>query len=96
MPQKMFHLSPRTYSNLIPLICEDFDVDIQLHLRVLEFAKGLMSSSNCCTRLCRKLAINGSHSELSNSINFIFSKYNLNKYHIADMPASDALLYNYV
>ena len=51
-----------------------------------------MSSSNCCTRFCGKLSINGSKSDLSNSINFICSKYNINKYQIADMPASDALI----
>ena len=71
----------KTHSDLVHLLCDVAeDVDVQLHCRQLKFIKNCLSSENTIIRLCGQLAINGSKSDVSCSINHIRYLYNLNKY----------------
>ena len=70
----------KTHLDLVHLMCDDEDVDVQLHRRQLKFIKNCLSSENTIIRLCGQLAINGSKSDVSCSINHICYPYNLNKY----------------
>ena len=70
----------QTHSCLIPAICDDNGIDIQLHKRVIKFISSAMKSQNIVVNTCINLAINGSRSELSNSINLICFKYKICKY----------------
>ena len=72
----------RTHSDLVHLLCGDEDVDVQLHCRQLKFIKNCIKSENSIVSLCSQLAINGSKSDVSCSINHICNVYNLNKHNL--------------
>ena len=78
--RKLFNVPARTHNNLIPLICDDVPVEIQLELRFTKFLLSILSNENIHTRLCGQLCIHGSKSDASNTLNFICEKYKLYKY----------------
>ena len=75
----------KTHNNLLPLICNDIDVDGQLHLRFLNFFIKNFKSDNTCVKLCALLRLRGSRSGASNSLNFITNLYNLDKFNIVEI-----------
>ena len=77
--RRVWKVPARTHNNLLPLICNDDPVDVQLHKRVLSFFGAASKSSNKCINIACKLAINGSCSSLANSLTVICNKYMLNK-----------------
>ena len=78
--RRLLDVPYKTHSDLVHLLCDDEDVDVQLHCRQLKFIKNCLSNENTIIRLCGQLAINGSKSDVSCSINHICYLYNLNKY----------------
>ena len=77
--RRIFSLPYNTHSSFLNLLCNDLPIDSQLHLRFLKFCHQCLISSNSCLRLCSRLAMNGSRSNLCNSLNFICHKYNITK-----------------
>ena len=61
-------------------ICGDIPIDAQLHKRFIKFMYNIMNSKNKCVNICGKLAIYGSRSQTSCSINYVCDKYGLCKY----------------
>ena len=75
----------RAHNDLLHLICNDSDIDNQLHRRQLAFIVKCLRSSNSVVKLCAPLSIAGSTSDVSCSINYTCSKYKLNEYHLWDL-----------
>ena len=84
--RKLFNIPATTHSALLHCICNDNDIDHQLHRRVTKFVSNCVNSKNTVTKLCATLAINGSSSNISSSINHICSKYNIPKYKLNSLP----------
>ena len=78
--RRIYELSPRTHSYLIPNICCDKNIDVQIHQRFLRFICNSLNSDNKCVTLSCKLALSGSQSPTCNSINYVCHKYSLDKY----------------
>ena len=89
--RRLFGLPPRTHNALIHAICNDIPIDGQIHIRFLKFMKGCLLSSNPCIQLCARLAIDGSNSDACKSVNFICSKYDINKYIIPTVSYRDSI-----
>ena len=62
---------------MMPMLVNDIPVEGQLHKRVIKFMNNLHKSENSVTKLCLKLALNGSRSNVSRSFNFLKKKYGL-------------------
>lgn len=78
--RRIFDLPYCTHSRLLHLICNDFNIDSQLHFRFLNFVTACKNSNNKCVRMCCRIALNGSNSRMSNSLSFICNKYKISRY----------------
>jgi hypothetical protein len=83
--RRVWSLPHRTHNVLLNLICSDFSVDTQLHKRFMKFFNHVINSENNCIRICGRLAMHGSRSNVCNSLNYICSKYNLDKYKVTGL-----------
>jgi hypothetical protein len=81
--RRILGLPYRTHNNLLPSICNDAPVDWQLHRRCITFVTQCLNSHNSCVSLCASLCIQGSRSDTCNSVNYICSKYNINKHFLS-------------
>lgn len=70
----LFDLPRRTHCNLIPLIFGDRTLEDQISIRICRFLSQALNSSNKILKQCAILALNGSESNLSNSITHISFK----------------------
>jgi len=75
----LFGVSNRTHCHLLPYMCNDLPVDVQLHTRFLKFFHTAVNSDNMYTKLCAKLAREGSNSSVSKSLTFITQQYRIVK-----------------
>ena len=71
--RRCLDLPHSTHYNLLHLICNDLRPETQIHSRLCNFIY------NSCVNLSINLAFNNSDSSVSNSINCICNKYNLQK-----------------
>ena len=78
--RRLFNIPIRTHNALLNFICGDIPIDAQLHKRFIKFMYNIMNSKNKCVNICGKLAIYGSQSQTSCSINYVCDKYGLCKY----------------
>ena len=78
--RRLFNIPIRTHNALLNFICGDIPIDAQLHKRFVKFMYNIMNSKNKCVNICGKLAIYGSQSQTSCSINYVCDKYGLCKY----------------
>jgi len=78
--RRIYCLPPRTHCQLLPYICCDTNIDVQLHKRFTRFIFNAIHSNNECVSLACRLALHGSRSAVCNSINYVCHKYHLNKY----------------
>ena len=78
----MLRIPQRTHNILLNFICDDFPLETQLHKRFIKFAYNIVHSPNICVHVCGKLALFGSMSDLCDSINYVFNRYEINKYMI--------------
>ena len=76
----IWRLPYRSHCQLLPLICDDIPVELQLHKRFLKFFQKVITSNNELVKFCGSLAIGGSCSTTCNSLNYIATKYGMNKY----------------
>ena len=74
-----------THCRLLHHICVDHDVETQLLSRVLKFMKTVSESGNYLSQLCKKLAIDGSHSSLCQTVTLISHKCNMPRESICDI-----------
>ena len=77
--RKLFGISTRTHCDLLPLICRDKTIEIQLCLRVLNFICRNTLSQNKLVRLCAQHTLHDSGSNASASLAFIAEKCGKNK-----------------
>ena len=82
--RKISGLPSRTHCDLLPLICCDLPVPIQLYQRFMKFLHTALNSSNDCVKTCALLALNGSCSSACNNINHIAKMLNISKYKLVN------------
>ena len=75
--RKLLDLPYTTHSRYIPLIVNDVPVETQLFRRVNNFMCNMSASTNLCVKLCTKLVINGSCSNISKTLNHIIYHTNV-------------------
>ena len=72
--RRIWGLPYRTHCDLLPDICDDRDIEIQLLTRSVKFLKSASASRNLILSLCSKLVLDGSGSALSNTVSLIADK----------------------
>ena len=79
-------LPPRMHSRYIASIFNDIPLEVQFHKRFVKFVNSIISSDNPLIKVCAKLVLNGSSSNVCNNLNHIWYKYNilLNKENLVD------------
>ena len=60
-----------THCKYLPLLCEDFPIEVQIYKRFIKFINSIAISSNNCMKLCYKLILQGSNSTVCNNLNHI-------------------------
>ena len=75
--RKLLDLPYTTHSRYIPLIVNDVPVETQLFRRVNNFMCNMSASTNLCVKLCTKLVLNGSCSNISKTLNHIIYHTNV-------------------
>ena len=76
--RRMFNVPYRTHNIFIHYL-EDEDSDIQLHLRFLNIIGKMINSDNQIVQLCSNMAIKGSRSNVSKTVNVVCEKYKFDK-----------------
>ena len=82
--RRIFKLSNMTHCNLVHLICQDLSITTQLHKRFFKFFIGACRSKNECVKLASRLVLNGSMSKTSQSLNYICSLYDMDRFNVLD------------
>ena len=77
----------RTHSKYLPLLCDDLPIDVQLFKRLNKFLNKALCNSNICIKICVDLAINGSGSSVSESINVISQSMYCNRNLLYALPS---------
>ena len=67
--RRVLNINNRTHCSLLPHICSDVPINVQLINRFNKFYKSVLNSNNAFVRYCGKIAANGSRSAFSNSVN---------------------------
>ena len=70
----LLDISPRTYNNFLHLIVDDLWLEVKLHKRVFTFIYNCLKG-NSLSRMCAKIAANGSSSSVYNSVNILRQVY---------------------
>ena len=78
--RKIFSLPYNTHCILLPYICDYITICNQLYKRVVSFLSGIRNSPNNITKLCYKLAVQGSCSAICNNITYISHKFATSRY----------------
>ena len=89
--RRLLGIDNKTHNHLLHLLCDDAPVDVQLHKRFMKFFHKAINSTNFYTNLCARLALNGSHSAVANSLTFVSFKYQLYKYRMSGQSLHDVL-----
>ena len=75
--RRLLDLNRQSHGAYLPMLVDDIPVEGQVHKRFIKFMYSLHNSNNNVTRLCLKLALNGSRSNVCRSYNHIKKKYGL-------------------
>lgn len=71
-----------THCNLLPLLCDDINIDMQVHSRIAKFLKTCIVSPNAMVSTCMRLAMSGSGSPCSSNISVLSWLYRVPREHI--------------
>ena len=74
-----------TNNRLLPYICHDIPVKIQLHKRFIKFFNKVRNSNNNSVSTCDPLTLNGSQSSACHFLNFIPKKYAFHKFKLKNV-----------
>ena len=77
--RRLFDIPSNTHCRYLHLICNDVPVDLQLHVRFINFMKSSIRSKCDIVRICANLAFNCSRSYASNSWFHICNKWDIDK-----------------
>ena len=75
--RRLLNVPSQTHCDLLNIICNDCPVDVQLHKTFLKFFKSCCTSNNTCIRLCSKLVLHGSRSNVCDSLTYVCSRYKI-------------------
>ena len=84
--RRIFLLPPTTHCHLLPGICNDKPVEVQLHLRFINFFRSCCQSLNPLVSLCSLLARAGSSSTCSDSLTVMSSLYSFDRHDVSRYP----------
>ena len=82
--RKLFKLPYTTHCNLLCHICQDIPIEYQLFSRVNKFLVKVGNSDNSVLHFCFKLALNGSMSKVSNTLNYMAYVLKQSKYTLVE------------
>ena len=68
----------QAHSDLLPLTCNYYQIEVQLKRRLLKFIKVNVNIENVCVKSCMHLAINIGPSSVPNSNYRTYFNYNTN------------------
>jgi hypothetical protein len=86
--RKLFWLPSRTHCELLPLICNDLPVSLQLCKRSVKFIIGALNSNNECVKICAQSALNGSYSSSGNNLNHVAQLLSMSKHSMVRYTAN--------
>ena len=89
--RKLLNVPFNTHSVLLPIICNDLNIDCQLHKRVIKFFACLAKSGNIYNKLTFQLITQGNKSKMSNSFNHLSYIYGFDKHSFSDINMSSLL-----
>ena len=69
----------KTHSNLLPLVCNDKPINLQLYKRFIKFFSSIINNNNSVISLCGELALQGSNSSACNNLNVISYQCKIDK-----------------
>ena len=92
--RNVLSLPYRTHSSLLHHICGDDPFLVQLCKRFIKFFRGAFISKNVIVSMCAQLALRGSGSHVSNSLNYVAHFYNINKCDIVESSLNSQTLEN--
>ena len=75
--RKLLNVSNKTHSLYLPLIVEDYSIQVQIHRKFVKFFNSLVDSTNSTVRMCKLLIQNGSGSDVCKSLNYIRNQYHI-------------------
>lgn len=75
--RKLLNVPYNTHCDLLPTLCNDKSIEVQLHTRVLNFLFKMSRSVNNCVKTALYHVLEGSQSAVSNSLSFLCHKYNM-------------------
>ncbi len=78
--RRVWKISPQTHCVLLPLICDDKPIEVQMCNRFLKFYRSLLKSDNSTIKVLLRHAIDDSGSSVANNINILWHRYNINKF----------------
>ena len=73
--RKILNVPYNTHSVLLPIICNDLNIECQLYKRVLKFFTSLGKSDNIYNKLTLRLITQGNNSRMSHTFNHLSYKY---------------------
>ena len=82
--RRIFDVPNNTHCSLLPYLCQDDNIDVQLHRRFLKFIHKALNSTNVLVSNACKLVLNGSGSDVCHSLNYVCSQYDLQKQCLID------------
>lgn len=89
--RKLFGISYRTKSALIPLLCDDYGIKAILHRRFVRFVHSVFNSNDDILPICGKLVLEGSTSTVGCNFNFLCHNYNINRYQLTKLSSHDII-----
>ena len=86
--RKIFRIPYNTHCSLISPICNDYDLVTQLHRRFLRFFISSLNSKNIYVKTACNLVLQGSASDVCDSVTFICNRYNLCRFNLSAYDVS--------
>ena len=85
--RKLFGLPYKTHCNLLAPICIDHYIKTQLNVRSFKFLKSLSASKNVLCNISLNLAINGSKSNVSNTMSLLSNSYSISRTQLSNVTS---------
>ena len=77
--RQIFRLPPTAHCHLLPGICSDKPIEVQLHSRFVNFFRSCCISPNASVKLCSDLVRSWSSSSCSESLSLVSSLYSFDR-----------------
>ena len=89
--RRLLGVPTTTHCALLPGICRDLDPATQLIRRCVKFIQQTMCSGNPLTRMCMRMAMAGSRSNISDTMSLITQTFKIPRYNLPSHPVQHIL-----